>query len=90
MDSTLHALIREIIVETLEAREGLGEADEKEDFIKRYMTTFLSTWAANHYEDACGHNEYDILVMKAPLEDARDLAEKAWKLVSDSAWGLLM
>lgn len=48
------------------------------EFRAQFITTFLATWTANNYADACARGEHKRLE-KPPCEDAAFLAEKAWK-----------
>jgi len=50
-------------------------------FIEQFATTFLATWCANNYSDACARGEQQRLE-HPPVEDAIFLAEAAlaeWK-----------
>ena len=51
--------------------------NEKE-FKDHFMVTFLATYAANIYDDACQTGQHDRL-RKLPVEDAEGLADDAWK-----------
>lgn len=46
----------------------------KEEFIERYATTFLATYAAVNYDDNCMRGKS----AQHPVEDAFFLAREAW------------
>lgn len=50
----------------------------QQQFIDQFIVHFLATWCANEYDDACMNGEHERL-NKPPVEDAKFLAEKAWK-----------
>ena len=50
---------------------------EKEEFIIKWVLTFLATWTANHYDEACLEGKHEML-NDPPIEDAEFLAEKQW------------
>ena len=50
---------------------------EKEEFVNRWVVTFLATWTANNYDDACVMGQQERL-NDPPIEDAEFLAEKQW------------
>ena len=47
-------------------------------FKEHFIATFLATWVANHYDDACLYGQHDRLE-HPPVEDAETLADYAWK-----------
>ncbi len=49
----------------------------RQEFIDQFSTTFLATWCANEYADACMRGEQRRLE-EPPVEDAHYLAGKAW------------
>ena len=51
--------------------------DEKE-FKTQYIATFLATWTAVHYDDACMRSQHEML-REPPIEDAEHLADCAWQ-----------
>lgn len=51
--------------------------DEK-TFKTQFIATFLASWCAKHYEDACMRGEHDRL-MHPPVNDAEHLADCAWE-----------
>ena len=51
---------------------------EPDRFIEVFVPTFLATWAANRYADACARGTHDELVEGLPVEDAEELAKSAW------------
>lgn len=85
MDLNLKELVQEIVNEALDQREL--RRDVKTEFIERYVTTFLATWAANNYVNACAEDRHDKLAESAPLEDAHCLANQAWERVSTTKYG---
>jgi hypothetical protein len=50
----------------------------REQFIEQYVITFLATWTANNYSEACMSGNHQRL-REPPVEDAYFLAEKAWE-----------
>lgn len=50
----------------------------KEQFIDQFVTTWLATWSANNYPDACFYGNHKKL-HTPPVEDAYFLAEKTWE-----------
>lgn len=50
----------------------------RSEFIDHYVCTFLATYAATHYEEACAQGEHDRLEKHHAAEDALHLAEVAW------------
>ncbi len=59
-----------------------GNEDIEKKFKENFITTFLATWVANNYHDACINNQHDML-HNPPVEDAEHLAQKAWEKVVD-------
>lgn len=57
---------------------------DKEEFCRQFVVNFVSTWAANNYEDYCSRGLHAELG-NPPVEDAEDLAGKAWE-----TWGNLI
>lgn len=58
----------------------------KEQFKMQFISTFLATWVASHYDLACARGEHKKLD-SPPAEDAEFLAEKAWEeLVRLEIW----
>ena len=51
---------------------------DKKTFLNNYISTFLATWTANHYEEYIMNNKHEDLG-KPPVEDAIFLANEAWK-----------
>ncbi len=56
---------------------GQGEMDE-DKFKANFIATFLATWVANNYDDACFNGEHERL-NHPPVEDAEMLATKAYE-----------
>ena len=50
---------------------------DKQTFVNNYISTFLATWTANHYEEYIMNNKHGDLG-KPPVEDAMFLANEAW------------
>lgn len=50
----------------------------KQHFIDAFAVTFLATWVANEYNDACARDQHSRLE-NPPVEDAKLLAESAWE-----------
>jgi hypothetical protein len=50
----------------------------QQEFIDQYIVQFLASYAAVHYQDACGSSgeSFDHL---HPIEDAETLAHDAWE-----------
>jgi len=53
------------------------------EFRTHFISTFLATWAANNYADACIRSEHKRLETP-PCEDAAHLAEAAWKELKET------
>jgi len=51
---------------------------DEQEFKANFVTTFLATWCANNYDDACMMGEHERL-NTPPVEDAEFLAAEAWK-----------
>ena len=52
------------------------------EFKRQYVSTFLATHAANQYVDVCMKGQHDTFNHQ-PIEDAFDLADRAWKSYVD-------
>jgi len=52
--------------------------ETEKEFKANFVSTFLATWVANHYDRACAEGRHDTLE-KPPVEDAEFLADKAWR-----------
>lgn len=50
----------------------------KKEFITNFITTFIATWEANHYQENC-HNGWGDNKSDPPFEDLVALAEENWK-----------
>ena len=50
----------------------------KGEWIEHFVVTFLATWAATEYNDACSHGQQERL-SNPPVEDAYFLAGKAFE-----------
>jgi hypothetical protein len=57
--------------------------DEKE-FTRLYIIQFLAAYAATNYHDACSTGNWKSLF---PVEDAEELAKKAWAELRDKTNG---
>lgn len=67
------------VQEWLDALPPLQEVEsEEKKFKDQFIVTFLSTWVANNYDDACIHSKHEML-NRPPVEDAEFLADKAWE-----------
>jgi hypothetical protein len=53
----------------------------EQQFKDHYVCTFLATYAATHYDDACAMGQHDRLEKHLAFEDAQFLADKAWEKV---------
>jgi hypothetical protein len=59
-----------------------NQRDAEEQFKEDFVTTFLATWVANHYDKAYTLNAQEGLY-DPPVEDAEHLAGKAWEKVQE-------
>jgi hypothetical protein len=50
----------------------------KSEFKAHFLATFLASYAAQRYDDACMRGDQDKL-SNHPIEDAEHLAETAWE-----------
>ena len=53
----------------------------EQEFKDHYVATFLATYAAMHYDNACAMGQHDRLEKHLALEDAKHLADRAWEQV---------
>jgi hypothetical protein len=56
------------------------QKEKKREFIRRYVLTFIASWAGQRHDEACASDGHDEL-KSPPIEDAEDLAELAWEQV---------
>ena len=49
-------------------------------FKENFITTFVATWCANEYSDACMRAEHNKL-SNPPIEDAEFLANEVWEKI---------
>lgn len=52
-------------------------------FKEHYIVAFLGTWAAQAYPNACALGNHEVFDHH-PIEDAEDLANRAWKAMIES------
>jgi hypothetical protein len=59
---------------------------EKEEttFKQQFINTFIASWVAENYDDACLYGEHE-RIEHPPVEDAKTLANDAWKEWSKNA-----
>lgn len=50
---------------------------DKQQFMSSFVTSFLATWCANNYNDACLSGEPQRLY-NPPVEDAEDIANEVY------------
>jgi hypothetical protein len=50
----------------------------EDQFKDQFIVTFLATWVANNYDDACSAGQHSRL-NSPPVEDAIYLASHAWE-----------
>ena len=55
---------------------------DKEQFRDQYIVSFMATYTANKYDDYCAKG-WQWRLSNQPIEDAIDLADKAWKSYSE-------
>lgn len=51
---------------------------DEQQFKRQFVATFLATWVANNYTEACMMGQHEKL-RHPPVEDADDLAHDAWR-----------
>lgn len=51
---------------------------KEQAFTDQFVVTFLATWCATNHADYCARSLWRELA-HPPVEDAQDLAAKAWK-----------
>ncbi len=51
----------------------------KNDFLVSFVTQFLASYAATHYDDCCIRGDWAKISDKAPVDDALTLAEDIWE-----------
>jgi len=49
------------------------KSQSDDQFINTFVTTFIATWCANHYDEACAKEKHQTLY-HPPIEDAKDIA----------------
>jgi len=50
----------------------------KQEFVMSFVTQFLSSYAATHYDECAIRGDWDKIITKAPIEDALTIAEDMW------------
>lgn len=50
----------------------------KKEFTMTFITQFLASYAATHYDECAIRGKWDKISDKAPVEDASTLAEDIW------------
>jgi len=63
-----------------------SQMDVELHFKEQFVTTFLATWVANNYAEACLRDKHETLY-NPPVEDAEHLAGKAWEKVKEKSDG---
>ena len=55
------------------------------EFKAHYVCTFLATYAAIHYDNACAMDQHYRLVKHLAVEDSQHLADRAWEQLNTNA-----
>lgn len=57
---------------------------EGQEFKNDYICTFLATYSALHYDNACSMGQHDRLEKHYAIEDAKYLADRAWEKMKEN------